>query len=174
LERELLFQIEAACPAWRDAAFLLIGHSHINRKMLLFFQRRGVRAITLCTRQAESLKGEEARLQVAIRDPRLLPQWNEFDVVISATETDHYLIGEESGVPARRTLIFDLSVPRSIDPCLGLQQGIALFDIQTLGTLVEYRREGHAQQIKELRQEAYRLAQHYAALYQARLQPSRA
>lgn len=97
---------------WHDQKILLVGFSQINRGLISFLIHKGISNITLCSRYPEKINIEGIR--IGNRD--LLNKWQEFDVVISATQVTEYLI---RGSLKKSCTIFDLSVPRSVDPNVG-------------------------------------------------------
>jgi len=103
---------------------LLVGNSEINRQMAKYFSRRGVERIDLVTRTMSTVPG------CTVYGREHLVHWAQYDVVIAATNTDEYVI---SGAAASNTQLFDLSVPRSIDPALGA------VNIETLSGWVEQK-----------------------------------
>jgi glutamyl-tRNA reductase len=88
---------------------LLVGNSEINRQMARYLSRRGVERIDLVTRTPSIVPG------CTVYGREHLVHWAQYDVVVAATNTDEYLI---SGPVVSATMLFDLSVPRSIDPAL--------------------------------------------------------
>ncbi len=97
----------ADCQAQR---VLLIGNSEINRQMARYFSRRGVAHIALVTRTPSTVPG------CTVYSREHLVHWSQYDIVIAATNSDEYLL---SGPQVPGPVLFDLSVPRTIDPALG-------------------------------------------------------
>ncbi len=116
----------------RQKKILLVGHSEINRGFASFLLHKGLRGFTLCTQNPSSVRLEE----VAICDRRILAQWQSYDLIICASRADEYLI---SGSAAHKTLIFDLSVPRNVDP----EVNAVLWNIEQLNQQIEQKRKAH-------------------------------
>jgi glutamyl-tRNA reductase len=85
---------------------LLVGYSEINRGFASFLEHKGVRDYVFCTRQPRE----------GMVDRSVLNRWQEFNVIVCASTADGYLI---TGQGERRHTLFDLSVPRNIDPEVG-------------------------------------------------------
>lgn len=114
---------------WKNARILLVGYSEINRGLISFLMHKGVENISLCTRNP---------LQVQINGVRVvgrsaLNRWQEFDVIVCASHADDYLI---SGQSDRNHVIFDLSVPRNVDP----KVGALVYNIEQVNQLIEQKR----------------------------------
>lgn len=119
---------------------LLVGYSEINRGFASFLMHKGVKDIALCTRNPSSVRLEGVR----VYDRRLLSHWQEFDLIVSASKADGYLI---TGKTDRRHLIFDLSVPRNVDPAVNAE----LYNMEQLNHLIEQKRNVlHFEQCEEL------------------------
>ena len=95
---------------WQNRSILLVGYSEINRGLLSFLTHKGVENISLCTRSDIHLEG----VRVCGRDE--LGHWRNYDVIVCASKANGYLI---SGQSNRSHTIFDLSVPRNVDPDTG-------------------------------------------------------
>jgi len=107
---------------------LLVGYSEINRAIGTFFSRRGAENIFLATRAKVSVEN-------VIRLGReCLEFWQDFDLIVCATKSDRYLI---EGAGDGHQLIFDLSVPRNVDPAL---LKATLWNIEQLNKIVEQNR----------------------------------
>lgn len=110
---------------WENRQILLVGYSELNRGLISFLMHRGVKNISLCTRSCVELEG------VTVFDRSVLMRWSDFDVVVCATKSDHYLISEKRKT---NTVLFDLSVPRNVDPEVGA------INIEEIGRLIEQKK----------------------------------
>ena len=72
--------LEKNQPPIEEAEMLFVGNSAINRKLISYFQSRGAKKITLCTRMK---KGEFPK--VSLENWSVLKRWDSFDVVICGT-----------------------------------------------------------------------------------------
>ncbi len=91
----------------RQKRVFLIGYSETHRKLADFFMQKGVKDITFCSRQPEKILG----MQACSRD--YVSDWNKYDIISCATQSDTFLV---DGLGRKKHLIFDLSVPRNVDP----------------------------------------------------------
>lgn len=104
--------------SWTDRNILLVGYSEMNRGLLSFLLHKNIRHLSLCTRHSVQLEG------VHVLPRPILERWQAFDVIVCATRADSYLI---QGEGTSDHLLFDLSVPRNIDPQVG--QTATLYNI---------------------------------------------
>ncbi len=111
---------------WKSRRILLVGYSEINRGLISFLTHKGIQEFSLCTRDPTlvQLKG------IDVCDRGVLKQWQEYDVIVCASKADGYLI---SGRGNGNSIIFDLSVPRNVDPEVGAQ-------LYNIDQLVEQKR----------------------------------
>jgi len=86
---------------------LLVGYSKTHRSFASFLQRKGVHDFVFCSQNPDLVLG----CSVVGREE--LSQWNQYDWISCASKADHFLI---QGKGSKKHLIFDLSVPRNVDP----------------------------------------------------------
>ncbi len=108
---------------WKGKRILLVGYSEINRGFASFLMHKGVERFALCTRSPSQVRLEG----VEVCDRRALDRWSEYDVVVCASQADDFLI---RGAGRGEQVIFDLSVPRNVDPEVG--KSAKLYNIDQL------------------------------------------
>lgn len=118
------------------AKVLFIGNSTINRKLINFFGQLGYKEMTLCTRMTE---GDLPKIALGNWD--ILENWEEYDVVISATYHDDFIL-KSPRKEIKDTLLFDLSIPRTIDPKLSKHPRLKLYNIDQIGQIAHIKRGG--------------------------------
>lgn len=122
-----LGNLEARCV-------LLVGYSEINRGLISYLQKKGLKKIVLATRYPAAAQIEG----VAVHSREVLACWQEFDWVVCSARSDEYLLtGEGRG----NNLIFDFSVPRNVDPAI---RGARLLNIEEINQMVEQNRRARA------------------------------
>ncbi len=117
-----------------ECQMLFVGNSAINRKLISYFQFKGAKKLTLCTRMKE---GEFPK--VSLEDWGVLKRWDNFDVVICGTYHKKHIL-QWSHRSFQETLLFDLSVPRNIDPVLGAYPKLKLYNIDQITMLAQKKR----------------------------------
>jgi glutamyl-tRNA reductase len=127
---------------------LLIGNSEINRRVISYFKRRKVDQLTLCTRSPMGAQELATKEGLTLLPWEELSAWQRFPLVICASNAPHYLVKGASETLATQ-LIFDLSVPRTVDPALGTHPQLTLLNMEELGGLIETRQRKNAQQIEQ-------------------------
>lgn len=105
-----------------ECRILFVGMSDINQKILRFFKERGLSTISICNRTqmvAEEVAQNYKGMQILPWSE--LNTWPTYDWVICATKSPEYLIKREHlpQTQQKKCLLFDLCVPRNIDPVLG-------------------------------------------------------
>ncbi|WP_194847648.1 glutamyl-tRNA reductase [Candidatus Neptunochlamydia vexilliferae] len=111
---------------------LFVGNSSINRKLISYFHYKGARDLTLCTRTEGNV------FHVVTTGWEVLERWDDFDVVVCGTYHDGYVLEKKEG--AKETLLFDLSVPRNIDPALANHPRLKLYNIDQIGVMAQKNR----------------------------------
>jgi len=112
---------------------LLIGHSDLNRGIAFSLSKKGVQNFSLCTQTpaAVHLSG------CSPCNRSELSRWTEYDLIICAASSDRYLL---SGASERTHAIFDLSVPRNVDPQVAINEKVALYNIEEMNEWMEQKR----------------------------------
>jgi glutamyl-tRNA reductase len=138
---------------WKEKEVLFIGNSEINRKVISFFQRQGVRNMTLCTRSPQSAREFVTTENLPLLDWSQLNRWGHYDAVVSASTHPTYLLsGDELQEDLKTQLIFDLSVPRTVDPRLSSHPRMRLFNMESLGQLVKQKQGIDQTEVKKAEQ----------------------
>lgn len=117
---------------WKNRQILLVGYSEINRGLISFLLHKGVKNFSLCTRNPSQVEMDG----VHVVNRSILSRWPEYDVIVCATKADEYLI---RGTGRKTQVIFDLSVPRNVDP----QVEALLYNIEEVNRLTEQKEAAH-------------------------------
>lgn len=126
-----------------DIPLLFVGNSEINRKVIAYFQARGVKHMWLCSR---SVKEESP---VALLPWTELSAWNNYPFVICGSHSPSYLIQHTTCRPSTQ-LIVDLSLPRIVDPKVSSQ--VKLLCMEELIGLIETRQQRNEHEIDRAKQ----------------------
>lgn len=113
---------------WKNKRILLVGYSEINRGFASFLMHKGIEGFSLSTRYPESVRIEG----IHVYDRSILERWQEYDLIVCASKAEEYLIAGRSDASH---CIFDLSVPRNVDPEVG--KTATLYNIDQLGSQSE-------------------------------------
>ncbi len=126
----------------KNKKVLFIGNSEINRKVIKHFKQKDIDQMTLCTRGVLSAQEIVDECGLNVCDWSQLQSWKEFDVIICGTNYSDYVLsagGQDEDNALTTKLIFDLSVPRTVDPLLGKHSNIMLFNVEELGKLIDQK-----------------------------------
>lgn len=133
LERYILEKVDER----GDQPILFFGYSDVNRKLIKEFQHRNVKALYICTRAQEvDLPGVEVIGFDQRRD------WIHFPIVVVGTKSPDYLLKEQHLYmnEIKTRLIFDLGIPRLVEPQVGQEEGIELIDLESVASYIEEKR----------------------------------
>lgn len=143
----------------KKRSILLVGYSEINRGFASFLLRRGVNRFSLCTTKPENIVFEGA----IVCGREILNQWQQFDLIVCASQSDQYLIeGEGKG-----GVVFDLSVPRSVDPSV---KGAFLMNIEQIHQLIEKKQKMEGVRLVESEEFIERKSFHLARLFRDKME----
>ena len=127
---------------------LLIGAGEAGRLVARALQTTGVAGLAIANRTperaeelADALNGRAVPLDEI--DAELV----EADIIIAATEAPEYVLMADAIASATRTcrrsvFLFDLSVPRNVDPAAGELNGVSLYNVDDLSAIAEENLKG--------------------------------
>ena len=143
----------------RKKRILLLGYSEINRGFASFLIHKGIRQFSLCTTNPD-----EIRLDcVLIFGRDLLETWQDFDLIVCATKSEKYLI-EGKG---RGNLIFDLSVPRNVNPVI---EQATLLNIEQIHQIIEMEQKKRGLCLSESEAFLEKSVLHSAQIYRNKIE----
>lgn len=124
--------------------FLFIGNSVINRGMISHFSRKGYESLTLCTRTKNQVFPH-----VQLQGWNAIDSWQEYDVVIAGTYHEGYICQPSSALDQvkKPIALFDLGVPRNIDPQLIRHPFLHLYNIDALSQMVSQKKKTSEKEI---------------------------
>jgi len=139
-------------PDLKGATITLIGVNKMNEKIIQFLLKKGASTIFLGNRTYYKAKELAEKYNSTALSLNSLPKTLvNTDVLISATSAPHYIIKKETPCPSTPILIFDLAVPRDVDPQLGNFPNVTLYNIDMI--------EKHLTKNVKVRQEKMVLAE---------------
>ncbi len=112
---------------------LLVGYSETNRGFASFLLHKKIKGFSFVTTNPSAVSFEHA----FVHGRSELNRWREYDFIVCASRADGYLI---QGSSAKEHLIFDLSVPRTVDPAVGNSLSVQLFNIEQVDQRIEQQR----------------------------------
>lgn len=149
---------------------LLIGYSKINRKIIQYFKNKEAIVLHLATKNPETV-GED-RCHFSFVPWTSLSSWTCFDMVISGGKCTEYLLNS-SQIPLTTSFIqsrvvVDLGLPRNVDPLVGKNPLISLFNIEDITGLIDHRKEISLEIQKDVEKEIEQLASRQVVFYERR------
>ena len=138
----LLDCLKNSCKGRR---ILFIGNSAINRGMITYFLRKGDEDLTLCTR-SEKVPFPSIKL----KEWESLDNWFDYDVVIAGTYHHEYILKQNRALEdlKSQTVLFDLGVPRNIDPGLKSHPLLHLYNIDELSQMTNRAKKTSEKEIQ--------------------------
>ena len=123
---------------------LLLGAGEAGQLVATALRTTGASDLMIANRTAE--RGVELARSLngsVVPYEEVGPSLANADIVIAATEAPEYVLSRDAiasaaeGRTGRAMFLFDLSVPRNIDPDAGLLDGVSLFNIDDLSSIAE-------------------------------------
>lgn len=146
---------------------LCIGNSEINRQVIVYFRQKGFHEMALCTRSIHSAQGFAGKHAVALLPWEERGGWTDYDLLICGTNASSFVVQWEEQIPRTR-LIFDLGMPRNVDPQLARHPHVVLRNMDELGAMLERRQRTEGANIRAVESALQEKVRTYVALFHER------
>jgi len=115
------------------AKILVLGVNHLNTTIIRYLSQIGNKTTFITNRTYEKALNLGKQLGCSVLDfKQLKDTLIETDLVISATGAPHFVIKKEDIHPDKKLLIYDLAVPRDVQPEVCTFPNIMLFNIEDI------------------------------------------
>lgn len=128
---------------FKDAHVLVVGATEFNEKIVKYLKIRGMRNLKICSRTAEHANKFAQSEEIEVYPWEKRNEWSSFNWIITAVKTqDDNFLFEKNMLSSwdEKKLIFDLGVPRNVDPQLENGNHLKIFDVKSLGEAVQKQR----------------------------------
>jgi len=121
---------------------LFIGASSINEKVLSHLVAKNRYQITLTNRTASTGLQMAEKYGIKFLPWETIPDWHHHDLVVLGTKASDFIL-KSSSLPSvsSQKLIFDLSVPRNVDPELARHSMVTLLNIDQINRGLNIRQK---------------------------------
>ena len=131
-----------------DLKFLILGMSNINMDVIRYLTKKGGRTIFVANRTFQKAEALSKELNCeAVKFDNFYDVLDEVDVVISATAAPHLILRTENYCVSRKQMIFDLAVPRDIDPEMSVFPNVTLYNIEDIERQIDNNVEERTKEI---------------------------
>ncbi len=141
-------------PQIHSARVLFVGASAINKNLINFFKSKN-HNLSLYSKSKQNL---------SIPLIQNLSEWESFDAIIFGSKSTDYLIKE---APSSHKLVFDLSVPRNVDPSLS---SLTLYNIDDVQRHLISSRQTLEHLLEEGQSIIHTLSKRHFELYQNKIE----
>lgn len=143
LLRELL-------PSFHGARITLIGVHHINENIVRYLVKNGASSIFVGNRSFDRAKVLADKYGATAFDfTQIEAHLQQTDVLISATAAPHLVVKADRFPKDKPMIVFDLAVPRDVDPAIGLLPEVRLFNVGDLETHIDQNLERRHEAIQK-------------------------
>lgn len=155
------------------ARLLFVGASDINEKILLFLKSKKFENITLCNRSDKPARRIAKEQCIEYLEWEKLPLWHAYDWIVFGTKSPDFLISLNAMNQMQwkdQKLILDLSVPRNVDPKIGHDDRVTLFNIDQINRLLNIRHSHMNHLLSEAEKRVTEATHKHATRYTAKTQ----
>lgn len=128
----------------KDVNVLFIGATEFNSKIAKYFKYRGMNILGVCNRTVNRSEELATLHEMKVHDWENRHDWSFYHWIISAvnTEDDSFLFHKEMFKEPwkEQKIVFDLGLPRNIDPQLEGYYNVKIYDFKTLIEMVQKQR----------------------------------
>lgn len=165
IDKELF--LLAKCFNLHASAILFIGFSEINRKIVSYFRLKGMKQLSLCTRNRQAAVEWSRKEGVLLLDFSQINLSSQFPMVVCGTYTNQPILHSHQFVHAKTRLIVDLSMPRAVDPFLSRHFSISLLNIENINAIIETKQRKNVLQLQEAESMLFQSVQRYVTRFQS-------
>ena len=144
---------------------LFVGNSDINRKVISHFRKKGAQHIALCTRSPFSAQAMAEKEGIELLSWEDIHLWQNYPIVVCATKSSGYVI-QSAGEEIKTRLIFDLSVPRNVNPQLVRHPALSLFNMEEMSQMLELEQNKNLSEIDRAESLLFDRVQSYILSFQ--------
>jgi glutamyl-tRNA reductase len=131
----------------------LLGVNKMNEKIIQFLAEKDVSILFIGNRTYEKAKELADKYNSkALKFDGLTAALKKTDVLISGTSAPHYTLKKETFKEKHPMLIFDLAVPRNIDPEIENLPNVTLYNIEAIECQVQENIRGRQQKVNHAEQ----------------------
>lgn len=149
---------------------LFIGYSEINRKIIRFFQKKGIGDLYLATRSLSAVEEMTKKMGVQSFSWDKLATWTDFPMVVCGSKSSEFVLKAdrilENFSQVRSRLIIDLSLPRNVDPSIAKSPLITLFNIEEIEKFIDQKYRTSFQKQREVEKKIEDLTSQQVLLFQ--------
>lgn len=128
---------------------LILGVSNINIDVINYLVKRGSQAIFVANRTYSKVLALSKKLNCqALRLEKLYEKISEIDIIITATSAPHTILKKDKFKNTKKIIIFDLAVPRDVDPEIGEYEDIVLFNIEDIEKRININKQERNKEIE--------------------------
>ena len=138
-----------------EATVLILGAGTMSELTATHLQSKGVKTIFVSNRTFTKAEALAKKFNgQAIKLDHYVEQAEHADIIITSTGAPHYIIGEKEAKRiaalrhGRPIVMIDIAVPRDIDPVVADIEGVYLFNIDALESVVEENKQQREEESK--------------------------
>ncbi|MBA3052306.1 glutamyl-tRNA reductase [bacterium] len=129
----------------------IIGVSNLNESVIKYFSGKGNQTIFIANRTYnKALEMGKKYGCETVKFGELPCAIGASDIVVSATSAPHLIIKKGDLIKAGNITLFDLAVPRDIDPEIALMRGVSLYNIEDIEKRIALNKNIRSCEIKKV------------------------
>ncbi|MDD5686576.1 MAG: glutamyl-tRNA reductase [Elusimicrobia bacterium] len=130
---------------------LIIGVNNFNESVVKYITEKGNKTVFVANRTYK--KAFDLSIKYCcktVRFNKLNEEINSADIIISATSSPHLIVKKSDFITDKQMLIFDLAVPRDIDPEIGILPNVTLYNIEDVEKKININKNKRINEIKRV------------------------
>ena len=129
---------------------LIIGVNNLNEAVVKYLTEKGNNTVFIANRTyKKALELSNKYGCKTVRFNQLSTEMCSADIVVSATSSPHLIIKREDFITNRKMIMFDLAVPRDIDPEIGNLPCVTLYNIEDIEKRINVNRGRRIAEVKK-------------------------
>jgi glutamyl-tRNA reductase len=129
--------------------FMIIGINNLNITVIKYLVKKGINTIFVANRTYEKARQLSKKFGCeAIKFDRFYENLAATNILISATSAPHLILKKDKFQMKQKMIIFDLAVPRDVDPAIGRYSYVQLLNVEDIEKIIKQNKRNRLKELK--------------------------
>jgi glutamyl-tRNA reductase len=132
------------------AKILILGVSNVNMDVVNYLVKKGNQTIFMANRTYDKVMALSKKLNCkALKLEKIYEKIRNIDIIISATTAPHTILKKDRFIgTGQKITIFDLAVPRDVDPEIEAYEDVTLYNVEDIEKRININRKERYKEIE--------------------------
>lgn len=128
---------------------LILGGGNVNIEVVKHLVKKGNQTIFMANRTYDKVLALSKKFNCqALRLEKIYEKIRCIDIIITATTAPHTIVKKDKFINTKKVIIFDLAVPRDVDPEIGECDDVTLFNVEDIEKRININKKERHKEIE--------------------------